>query len=118
MKRQKKRDNSIKIITLVSDASAQSPKAKKCIQLAKEFKKQKGLIHVSSTLPDGYQHRKEITREYDEDVLAQHRQIAEAGGGKHIEKARSGDLLQEVLRSAFQSRLNQTLKLMKPLHTK
>ena len=109
------REKSIKIITLVSDASAQSPKAKKCIELAKQFKKQNGLIHVSSTLPDGYQHRKEITREYDEDVLVQHRRIALAGGGKHIEKARSGDLLQEVLRSAFQSRLNRTLELIKPL---
>jgi len=68
-------------------------------------------VHVVSTLPRGYQKRGEITREYDRVVLKEHALVATAGGGEHIKRASESTLLEEVLRSAFRSRIAELERL-------
>jgi hypothetical protein len=99
------RPNAIKLIAVVSDAATQSKGARRCVQLAKRFRASGGVIHVSSTLPDGYKRRRDVTREYDRVVLREHALIAEAGGGEHIQRADESTLLEAVLRAAFRSRM-------------
>ena len=104
------RKDAIKIIAIVSDAATQSKRAQRCVTLAREFSSTGGQVHVSSTLPDGYQRKREVTREYDEVVLREHASIAEAGGGEHIKRADESTLLEAVLRSAFRARLAEPIK--------
>ena len=99
------RDRAIKIVVVVSDAGTNSPKAQACIEVAERFRKRGGQVHIVSTLPKNYGTRRDITREYDEEVLRDHAAIAKAGGGEHIKRASESTLLEEVLRSAFRSRL-------------
>lgn len=105
------RKNAIKLVILVSDAGANSKDAKACIDVASQFKKEGGRVHVVSTLPRGYQKRREITREYDRVVLKEHALVATAGGGEHIKRASESTLLEEVLRSAFRSRIAELERL-------
>ena len=105
------RKDAIKLVILVSDAGANSEGAQACIQVAKEFKKTGGLVHVVSTLPRGYKKRRAITKEYDQVVLKEHSKVAKAGGGEHIKRASESTLLEEVLRSAFRSRLTELERL-------
>jgi len=100
------RKGSIRLIAIVSDAATQSPKAKRCVELAAGFRKEGGFVHISSTLPDGYGERREVTREYDEVVLKEHAAVAAAGGGRHIQKADEAALMEVVLRAAFEVRLD------------
>ena len=96
---------------VVSDAGANSEGAEACIQVAQDFKKTGGRVHVVSTLPRGYKKRKGITKEYDQIVLKEHAKVAKAGGGEHIKRASESTLLEEVLRSAFRSRLTELERL-------
>ena len=105
------RKDAIKLVILVSDAGANSKGAKACIEVASQFKKEGGRVHVVSTLPRGYQKRREITREYDQIVLKEHSAVAKAGGGEHIKRASESTLLEEVLRSAFRSRIAELERL-------
>jgi hypothetical protein len=104
------RKDAIKIIAVVSDAATQSKRARRCTKLASAFKAQGGQVHVSSTLPEGYRVRREVTREYDELVLKEHALIAKAGGGQHLQRADEATLLEAVLRSAFRSRLAEPIE--------
>lgn len=104
------RKDAIKIIAIVSDAATQSKRAQRCVKLASDFKGAGGQVHVSSTLPEGYRKKREVTREYDEVVLQEHALIAAAGGGEHIKRADESTLLEAVLRSAFRARLAAPLK--------
>lgn len=105
------RRSAIKLVILVSDAGANSKGAKACMEVASQFKKEGGRVHVVSTLPRGYQKRREITREYDRVVLKEHSAVAKAGGGEHIKRASESTLLEEVLRSAFRSRIAELERL-------
>ena len=105
------RKDAIKLVILVSDAGANSKGAQACIQVAEEFKKTGGLVHVVSTIPRGYKKRRDITKEYDQIVLKEHSKVAKAGGGEHIKRASESTLLEEVLRSAFRSRLTELERL-------
>ena len=81
------------------------------MKVAEDFKKSGGLVHVVSTLPRGYKKRRDITKEYDQVVLKEHAKVAKAGGGEHIKRASESTLLEEVLRSAFRSRLTELERL-------
>lgn len=105
------RKNAIKIAVIVSDAGSNSPQAKACIEVAKQFKQEGGQVHVVSTLPRGYGARAEITREYDQEVLRDHEAVANAGGGEHIKRASESTLLEKVLETAFRSRLAELERL-------
>lgn len=105
------RPKAIRLIAVVSDAGTQSPKAKHCVDLAARFHKEGGSVHISSTLPDGYGERREVTREYDEVVLKEHALVAAAGGGRHIKKADESALIEVVLRAAFEVRIEEVNKL-------
>ncbi len=105
------RESAIKLVIVVSDAGANSKDAEACIQVAQNFKKTGGRVHVVSTLPRGYKKRKGITKEYDQIVLKEHAKVAKAGGGEHIKRASESTLLEEVLRSAFRSRLTELERL-------
>lgn len=105
------RDDAIKIVVIVSDAGSNSPKAQACIDVARMFKAEGGQVHVVSTLPRGYGKRRDVTREYDREVLRDHAAVAQAGGGEHIKRASESTLLEEVLRSAFRSRLAELERL-------
>jgi hypothetical protein len=109
------RERAIKIVVVVSDAGTNSPKAQECIEVAELFHKRGGQVHIVSTLPKNYGTRRDITREYDEEVLRDHAAIAQAGGGEHIKRASESTLLEEVLRSAFRSRLAELEQLKKIL---
>ena len=109
------RDRAIKIVVVVSDAGTNSPKARDCIRVAERFREQGGQVHIVSTLPKNYGQRREVTREYDDEVLRDHAAIAQAGGGEHIKRASESTLLEEVLRSAFRSRLAELEQLKKIL---
>lgn len=104
------RKDAIKIIAIVSDAATQSKRAQRCIKLAQDFKAIGGQVHVSSTLPEGYQNKRDVTREYDEIVLKEHEMIAQAGGGEHLKRADESTLLEAVLKSAFRARLAEPIK--------
>ena len=105
------RHEAIKIVVVVSDAGSNSERARECVEVATYFKAQGGQVHVVSTLPKGYKRRRDVTREYDEIVLRDHAAIAKAGGGEHIQRATESTLLEEVLRSAFRSRLAELERL-------
>jgi cell division protein FtsB len=105
------RKGAVRLIAVVSDAATQSPKAKRCVELAARFHKEGGAVHISSTLPDSYGERREVTREYDEVVLREHAAVAQAGGGSHIKKADESALLEVVLRAAFEQRLEGVKRL-------
>ena len=109
------RERAIKIVVVVSDAGTNSPKARDCIQVAQRFREQGGQVHIVSTLPKSYGQRRDVTREYDNEVLRDHAAIAQAGGGEHIKRASESTLLEEVLRSAFRSRLAELEQLKKIL---
>jgi hypothetical protein len=111
IKRASWRKTSIRLVAVVSDAATQSPRAKHCVELAARFHKEGGSVHISSTLPEGYGERREVTREYDEVVLKEHAAIAAAGGGRHIKKADEGALIEVVLRAAFEVRLEGVQRL-------
>lgn len=105
------RERAIKIVIVVSDAGTNSAQAQECIKVAKQFHAQGGQVHVVSTLPKHYRQRPKITKEYDDEVLRDHENIATAGGGEHIKRAAESTLLEEVLKSAFRSRLAELEKL-------
>ncbi len=105
------RKDAIKLVVIVSDAGANSKRASACVEVAEGFKKEGGRVHIVSTLPRGYGKRKAVTKEYDEVVLKEHAAIAKAGGGEHIQRASESTLLEEVLRSAFRSRIAELERL-------
>ena len=105
------REDAIKLVVVVSDAGANSKQANECIRVAQQFKAQGGQVHIVSTLPRGYGKKKGITKEYDDIVLKEHSAIAKAGGGEHIKRASESTLLEEVLRTAFRSRIAELERL-------
>lgn len=105
------REGAIKLAIIVSDAGANSEHARACVDVAQSFKKEGGQVHVVSTLPRGYGKKSQITKEYDQIVLKEHAAVAKAGGGEHIKRASESTLLEEVLRSAFRSRIAELERL-------
>lgn len=97
------RENAIRLVIVVSDATDHDRKAAECLRLAQEFHAAGGRISVMSTLPEGMD-RRGVAAEYADRVLPQHASIAAAGGGTHVSQAEADALLTEVLQSAYRSR--------------
>ncbi|MFN3201113.1 MAG: vWA domain-containing protein [Bradymonadia bacterium] len=98
------RDEAIKLMIVVSDAGAQSPKAKACIKSVQSFRAEGGQVHMLSMRPPGYEDSTAVQGLYEGRVIPEHSAIAAAGGGLHIRDAQSDALLTEVLQAAFRSR--------------
>ncbi len=103
------RPDAIKLIIATSDAAADDPGARPCLDTARRFAADGGRIYVLSTPPPGYGRRRGITREHDRIVRPQHRAIAAAGGGAHVDGAQADALSTEVLRAAFRARTGDPL---------
>jgi hypothetical protein len=97
------RSDAIKLIIATSDAAAQDPGAKRCLELARSFREDGGQIHMLTTRPRGMRKRK-VRRDFKKSVLPQHAAIAKAGGGLHVEQADADALLTALLRAAYAER--------------
>lgn len=98
------REDAIKLMIVVSDAGAQSPKARACIKSVQGFRAKGGQVHILSMRPPGYEDSQAVQGLYEGRVIPEHAAIAAAGGGLHIRDAQSDALLTEVLQAAFRSR--------------
>ncbi len=98
------RPGAIKLILTTSDAAADDPGAGPCLDTARRFAAAGGRIYMLSTPPPGYGRRRGITREHDRLVRPQHRAIAAAGNGAHVDAEQADGLSAEVLRAAFRAR--------------
>ncbi len=98
------RPEAIRLMLVVSDAADHDPSARDCVEEVGAFQRAGGRVHVLTTHPSGFGVRHDVTQDYEDVVLPQHRLIAEAGGGLHLEGADADALLTEVLGAAFRSR--------------
>lgn len=103
------RPEAIKLVIATSDAAADDPGAGPCLATARRFAADGGRVYVLSTPPPGYRSRPAITAEHDRLVRPQHRAIAAAGGGVHVDATEAEGLLTEVLRAAFRARTAEPL---------
>lgn len=103
------REEAIKLMIVVSDAGAQSPRAKACIKTVQGFRADGGQVHMLSMRPPGYADSQAVQGLYEGRVIPEHAAIAAAGGGLHIRDAQSDALLTEVLQAAFRSRTRAPL---------
>ncbi len=97
------RPDAIKLVIAVSDAGAQDPGARRCLEDAQGFREAGGRLHMLTTRPRGMR-RKAVRLDFEKNVLPQHRRIAAAGGGLHVEQADADDLLTALLRAAYEER--------------
>ena len=97
------RDDAIKLVIVTSDAAAQDPGAKRCLERARAFRSAGGQVHMLTTRPRGMK-RSKIRKHFHKEVLPQHAAIAKAGGGLHVEQADADDLLTALLRAAYAER--------------
>ncbi len=97
------REEAIKLVIAASDAGAQDPGAASCLEQARVFRAEGGSVHMLTTRPRGLR-RKHVRKDFNKNVLPQHRAIAKAGGGLHVEQADSDALLTALLRAAYAER--------------
>lgn len=97
------RPEAIKLVIVASDAAADDPGARPCIETARAFAARGGRVYVLTSNPPGHR-RAAIAARHGREVVQEHAAIAAAGGGIHVRGAEAEALMTEVLRAAFRAR--------------